>query len=33
MKRAATTPPIAPNRWPCHEMPGVGTSANASVVP
>ena len=24
MKRAATTPPIAPNRWPCHETPGRG---------
>jgi uncharacterized protein (DUF1697 family) len=31
--RAATTPPIAPNRWPCHEIPGVGTRPNISVVP
>ncbi len=30
---AATTPPIAPKRWPCHETPGVGTSPNSSVVP
>ena len=31
--RAATTPPIAPNRWPCHEMPGVGHEPESSVVP
>ena len=31
--RAATTPPTAPNRWPCHETPGVGTSPTSSVVP
>ena len=31
--RAATTPPIAPNRWPCHEMPGVGTRPVSSVEP
>ena len=30
---AATTPPIAPNRWPCHETPGVGTNPIRSVVP
>ena len=30
---AATTPPTAPNKWPCHEMPGVGTSPNISVEP
>ena len=30
---AATTPPIAPNAWPCHEMPGVGTRPNSSVLP
>src|SRR4051794_30265468 len=31
--RAATIPPTAPNRCPCHEIPGVGTRLRASVVP
>ena len=31
--QAATTPPMPPNRWPCHETPGVGTSAKSSVAP
>jgi glycosyltransferase involved in cell wall biosynthesis len=31
--RAATTPPTAPNAWPCHETPGVGTRPTSSVVP
>ena len=30
---AASTPPTAPNRWPCHEMPSSGTSPRSSVVP
>src|SRR5690606_37442075 len=31
--RAATMPPIAPNRCPCHEMPSAGTRPRNSVVP
>src|SRR4051794_38923921 len=31
--QAATTPPTAPNRWPCQETPGVGTRSSASVEP
>ena len=30
---AATTPPTAPNRWPCHDTPGVGTKPETSVAP
>ena len=31
--RAATTPPIAPNRWPCHEIPSCGSSPASSAPP
>ena len=30
---AATTPPIAPNRWPCQEMPRCGSSPPSSTPP
>ena len=30
---AATTPPIAPNRWPCQEMPRCGSSPPSSAPP